>query len=145
MAEGASRGLSDEDMAREDEFLADVPFFNWGAFFMPPIWGIAHGDCPCILFYPLWVFVDNLLYNAWQNPSAIHIVLAVVTLMTTVAVMLGYGRISSPRSAHRAAERGDSLEHYLKVQKRWAWGMAVLAVAMVAFATWYNVNVRPFA
>ena len=138
-----SETLTEQDYSREEAFLADLPFINWGAFFMPPIWGAAHGDWPCILFYPLWIFVDNLLFNAWQNPSVLSIVLAVITAVVTAVLMLGYARISSPRSAHRAAERGDTLEHYLAVQKRWAWGMVLLALAMLAFATYYNLAIRP--
>lgn len=143
MAETTFAGLSEEDMAREDEFLADVPFLNLGALFMPPIWGIAHGDWPCILFYPLWVFADNLIFNAVQNPSALTILFAIITIVIALGLMFAYARISSPRSAHQAAERGDTLEHYLKVQRRWAVGMAVIAIAMLIFATWYNLNIRP--
>ncbi|MDD6785084.1 MAG: viscotoxin-A3 [Eggerthellales bacterium] len=144
MAGNSYQGLSDEDIAREEKFLADVPRFNWGAFFMAPIWGAAHGDWPCILFYPLWIFVDNLLFNAWLEPTAISVTLAVVTAVITAALMIGYARISSPRSAHRAADRGDTLEHYLKVEKGWAIGMAVIALAMLAFATYYNLTIRPY-
>ena len=67
-----------------------------------------------------------------------------VTAVITAALMIGYARISSPRSAHRAADRGDTLEHYLKVEKGWAIGMAVIALAMLAFATYYNLTIRPY-
>lgn len=144
MAEDSVRGLSNEDIAREEEFLADVPFLNWGALFMAPIWGAAHGDWPCILFYPLWIFVDNLLFNAWLEPTAISVTLAVITALITAVIMVGYARISSPRSAHRAADRGDTLEHYLKVQKRWAVAMGLIALVMLVFATYYNLTIRPY-
>lgn len=144
MSEALTEGiLSEDDIKREDAFLADVPFLNWGAFFMAPIWGIAHGDWPAILFYPLWIFCDNLVYAAYANPSVVNIVLAVVTLAIMAAVMLGYARVSSPRSAHRAAERGDTLEQYLHKEKRWAVGMALIAIVMLIAATWYNLCIRP--
>ena len=139
----ALQGLSEDDIQRENEFLADVPFINWGAFFMAPIWGIAHGDWPAILFYPLWIFCDNLLYSAWGNPTALNIALAAITLVVMAAVMIGYARVSSPRSAHRAAEAGDTLEQYLRREKHWAVGMALIAVAMLIAATWYNLCIRP--
>ena len=44
--------LTDEEIAREDEFLKGLPRFNIGAFLLPPIWGAAHGFWVTILFYP---------------------------------------------------------------------------------------------
>jgi hypothetical protein len=134
--------LSEEDIAREQEFLDEIPKISLGAFFMPPIWGIAHGDWPCILFYPLWIFCDNLLYNAWKYPTILSNILAILTIVLTAALMLGYARISSPRSAHRAAEQGKTLEAYLKSERIWAVTMIILAVAMLVFATWYNLTIR---
>lgn len=136
-------GLSENDIQRENEFLADIPFLNWGAFFMAPIWGIAHGDWPAVLFYPLWIFCDNLVYFAWMNPSTLNIVLAGVTLLVMGLIMLAYARVSSPRSAHRAAQQGYTLEQYLKREKQWAVGMAIIAIVMLALATWYNLCIRP--
>ena len=134
--------LSEDDIKREEAFLADVPFLNWGAFFMAPIWGIAHGDWPAILFYPLWIFCDNLVYSAWSNPTGASITLAVVTLVIMALVMVGYARVSSPRAAHRAAAAGYTLEQYLQRERRWAVGMALIAVAMLILATWYNLCIR---
>ncbi len=138
-----SETLTEQDYLREDEFLADVPSLNWGAFFMAPIWGMAHGDWPTLFFYPLWIFVDNLLYAAYAEPTVLSVVLAVITAVVTSLLMLAYARVSSPRSAHRAAERGKTLEEYLRAEKRWAIGMALIAIAMLIVATWYNLSVRP--
>ena len=135
--------LTDAEIERENKFLAGVPFFNWGAFFMPPVWGIAHGDWPTILFYPLWVFCDNLIYSAWANPRAVSITLAVLVTLIMLLVMLVYARLSSPRSAHRADEKGITRERYLQVERRWAVAMFVLAVIVVGLATWYNLAIRP--
>lgn len=139
----ARQRLSEDDLAREEAFLADVPFLNWGAFFMPPIWGIAHGDWPAILFYPLWIFCDNLLYSAWENPSLLNGALACIALAAMALVMVAYARVSSPRAAHRAAAAGDTLERYLRRERRWAVSMAGIALAMLVAATWYNLCIRP--
>jgi hypothetical protein len=54
-----------EDDARLEAIFADppapIPRFNWGAFFIPPIWGVANGQWPGVFFLPLWVFIDNML------------------------------------------------------------------------------------
>ena len=110
---------------------------------MAPIWGFAHGDWPAILFYPLWMFCDNLIYAAWENPSTLNVALAVLTGIIMLVAMVAYARVSSPRSAHRALERGETLEHYLKNEKRWAVGMALIAIVMLIAATYYNLNIRP--
>ena len=138
-----SEMLTVQDYSREDAFLADLPFLNWGALFMAPIWGFAHGDWPAILFYPLWIFCDNLLYTAWASPSVMSVLMAVLAVAIMAVLMVGYARVSSPRSAHRAAERGKTLEEYLRTEKRWAIGMALIAIVMLIVATWYNLCVRP--
>ena len=42
--------LTDEQIAREEEFLSGMPPLNVGALFLPPIWGPAHGMWATILF-----------------------------------------------------------------------------------------------
>ena len=69
-------------------------------------------------------------------------ILAVLTILITAAIMLGYARISSPRAAHRAAEQGKTLEAYLKSERIWAVAMIILALIMLVFATWYNLTIR---
>ncbi|MDO4182655.1 MAG: viscotoxin-A3 [Coriobacteriia bacterium] len=141
-AESASCGLSDEDIRQEEAFLRGVPFLNVGALFMPPIWGVAHGDWICVLFYPAWLFCDNLFYAAYSAPSVLSVVLAVVCGLVLTAVTFVYARISSPRSAHRAAARGIARERYLRTERFWAVGMVILGVIMIAAATWYNLCIR---
>ena len=53
-----------EEIKRAREMLKAVPKFNIGALFMPPIWGPAHGWWLAIVFYPLWLFADNVFYAA---------------------------------------------------------------------------------
>ena len=138
----ASEGLSDKDIKLEEEFLKGVPFLNWGALFMPPIWGVAHGDLITILFYPLWIFCDNLFFYSYSAPTPLSIVLSVIVFVVMALVTIVYARLSSPRSAHRAAEKGIARERYLRNERRWAVGMAVMAVILIAAATWYNLCVK---
>ena len=134
--------LTDEQIAEEEKFLEGVPRINWGAFFMPGIWGPAHGFWVSILFYPLWVFVDYLIYGAYINPQAWTIALAVIAIVVTFGVTYAFAVVSQPFAAHRAADRGISREEYLKRERIWAVVCIIIAIAALAWATYYNLEVR---
>lgn len=138
-----ARELTDEEIAREEDFLRDVPRVNVGALFLPPIWGPAHGFWITILFYPLWLFADNTLYSAYSAPNALSIALAVVVLALLVAVTAVFSIVSQPLAAHRAAERGVSRKKYLARQRVWAIACVIAGCAMIAGATYYNLVIRP--
>ncbi|HAM14713.1 MAG TPA: viscotoxin-A3 [Eggerthellaceae bacterium] len=134
--------LTDEQIAEEELFLEGLPRMNWGAFLMPGIWGPAHGFWVCILFYPLWVFIDYLIYGAYIAPTPLNIALAVGSSAVLFAVTLGFALVSQPLAAHRAANRGVSREQYLKRERIWAVVCLVIAIAALAWATYYNLEVR---
>ena len=56
--------LTDEQIAEEEKWLAGLPRVNWGALFMPGIWGPAHGFWVAILFY--------LCGCSWITSSSAH-------------------------------------------------------------------------
>ena len=134
--------LTDEQIAAEEKWLVGLPRVNWGALFMPGIWGPAHGFWVCILFYPLWLFADNLVFNAYKNPGTWQIVLAVVILAITIGLTIAFSIVSQPFAAHRAEARGISRETYLKRERIWAVVCLILAIVAVAWATYYNLEVR---
>ena len=134
--------LTDEQIAEEEKFLKGLPRVNLGALLMPGIWGPAHGMWVAILFYPLWVFVDNIIFNAYLNPEPIAIVLAVIVGVAMIAFSVAFAIVSQPFAAHRAENRGVSRETYLKRQRIWAIVSFVLAVIAIAWATYYNLEIR---
>ena len=134
--------LTDEQIAEEEKFLEGLPRVNLGALLMPGIWGPAHGLWVAILFYPLWVFVDNIIFNAYSNPEPFSIAFAVIVGAIMVAFSFGFAIVSQPLAAHRAENRGVSRETYLKRQRIWAIVSFVLAVVAVAWATYYNLEIR---
>ena len=134
--------LTNEQMAAEAEFLKGLPRFNLGAFLMPGIWGPAHGFWICILFYPLYIFLDYLLYAAYLNPEPWTIALAVISVVIFTVVSVGFSLVSQPIAAHRAADKGVSREEYLKRERIWAIVSIILAIAALAWATYYNLEVR---
>jgi len=65
--------LTDEQIKAEEEFMRGLPRFNVAAFLLPPIWGPAHGFWVTILYYPIWLFVDNLYHASPCHPARIQI------------------------------------------------------------------------
>ena len=134
--------LTDEQIAEEDRFLEGLPRMNWGAFFMPGIWGPAHGFWVCILFYPLWLFIDNMLYTAYSDPTPLSIGMAILCSILLAALTVAFAIVSQPFAAHRAEDKGMTREQYLKRERIWTVVSIVLAIAALAWATYYNLNVR---
>lgn len=133
-----------EDMAiimelPEDKPLYHIPAFNWGAFLMPPIWGAGHGQVFAVVLYPIWLMVDNLIWAALHGQASP--VLAAAALAGTLLFMFGYARTANHVGYMRVITR-LSPEEYVRRERVWTAAMAVIAVAMVAFATWYNLTMR---
>ncbi len=134
--------LTDEQIAQEEKFLKGLPRMNWGALLMPGIWGPAHGFWVSLLFYPLWLVADNLIFSAYVQPNPGSIAIAVLVGAVTVAFTVGFALVCQPIAAHRAEDRGISRAAYLKRERIWAVACLILAVAAVAWATYYNINIR---
>ena len=134
---------TDKEYAQEEEFLQGLPFFNWGALLMPPIWGPGHGEFLVILFYPMWLFVDNLIYAAVHECTPLSIVLAVAALAVILLATVAYGRLSQPKAAHAAADAGKTREEYLATERKWAVACGIIAVVFLVLATVYNLTIRP--
>ena len=134
--------LTDEQIAAEEKFMEGLPPLNIGALFMPGIWGPAHGFWVCILFYPLYLLADNLLFAAYTNGEAWSIAIAAIVAVLLLVVHIAFARVSGPLSAHRAESKGVSRETYLKRERIWAVVSIVLAIVALAWATYYNLNIR---
>lgn len=123
----------------KDKPLYHIPEFNWGAFLMPPIWGAGHGQVFAVVLYPLWLMVDNLMWGAIHGQSSP--VLAALALAGTLAFMFFYARTANYVGYMRVIT-SKSPEEYVAGERKWAVAMAVVAAAMIAFATWYNLTLR---
>lgn len=136
-------GLTDEQVAREKEFLKGLPRLNIAALFLPPVWGPAHGFWAAILFYPIWLFADNTFYAAWTERSPLAIVVAAVVFVSLTAGTVAFSLIGQPLAAHRAAARGTDRAVYMKHQRIWAIVSVIVGLGMIAAATYYNLVIRP--
>lgn len=135
--------LTDEQIAREEEFLEGIPRLNIAAFFLPPIWGPAQGLWASILFYPIWLFADNTFYAAFTERTVLSIVIALIVGVVLVGITVAFSLIGQPLAAHRAASRGVSKEDYLRRQRVWSIVCVIVGVIMLAAATYYNLVIRP--
>ena len=134
--------LTDEQFAQEEKFLEGLPRVNIGALVMPGIWGPAHGFWACILFYPLMIFIDYVVYGAYIKPEAWTIALAVIGVVIYVAVSVVFSIVSQPFAAHRAEAKGVSREQYLKRERIWAVVCVIILIIALAWATYYNLEIR---
>ena len=133
--------LTDEQIAQEEKFLEGLPRVNIGALVMPGIWGPAHGFWACILFYPLMIFIDYVVYGAYIKPEAWTIALAVIGVVIYVAVSVVFSIVSQPFAAHRAEAKGVSREQYLKRERIWAVVCVIVLIIALAWATYYNLEI----
>lgn len=116
-------------MSREPVDLPEgLPGFNWGAFFLAPIWGVAHGQWSGVFFLPLWVFVDNVLsgprpFGVWT------LVIGWSMALVTLGFQVGFARNANRYAWLRAGGR-TSLERFVRGQRAWAIAGGILFVAM---------------
>lgn len=145
MAEsGEYEGLTEDQVQAERAFLEGVPFLNIGAFLLPPIWGPAHGSWITVLWYPIWIFADDIFYSAWHYHSPLSVVIALLTFVALLVITFLFARLMQPRALHRAVdELGKTKEQYLAAERKWAIGCAIGGAVLIAGATYYNLVIRP--
>ncbi len=127
----------------QEQIMEGLPPINIAALFMPPIWGPANGIWLTILYYPVWLFADNLFYGAYSNPQPLTVVLSVVAAVVLALVTIVFARACQGYACQRALKMGKTKEQYLANQKKWAVAMVILAVVMIVLATYYNLVIRP--
>lgn len=119
------------DSPAEEPTQPELPPFNWGAFLMPPIWGVAHGQWAGVFFLPAWAFVDNVLrgeraFGVWT------LVLGAGMVLATLALQFAFAR-NANRVAWRHADGRLTVEAFVRRQRYWAVASALLAVGMAVW------------
>lgn len=128
-------------LLEKSEPLPHLPKMNWGAFFMPALWGPGHGQWYLILMYPILIFLDNIVYTAVQA-GGLYILLAVACLVCMLAFLIVYAR-GANMAGYLRVSHAKTVDEYLKGEKRWTWAMIAVAVVFIVFAAYYNIAVRP--
>ena len=103
-----------EVRAYKNALMEGLPPINLGALFMPPIWGPAHGIWVTILFYPMWLFADNLLYAAYSNPEPLSVTLAVLMAAILAAVTIILQEHLRDMRANVLLSEGKPKKHILR-------------------------------
>lgn len=132
-----------QEKTYREELMKGLMPINLGALFMPPIWGPANGIWITILYYPLWLFADNLFYEAFTNPTALSVIFSIVVALVLAVVTIVFARVSQGYACERAISLGKTKEWYIKRQRVWAIAMGILAAVMIGAATYYNLVIRP--
>ena len=115
--------------------LPRFPGFNWGAFLVPPIWGVAHGMWSGVFFLPLWAFVDSVIRGTAEMAVWVR-VLAWLTLAVTVGLQYEFGRTANRLAWRRACER-MTLQAFARRQRLWGFGGAAAFAALVGWVGVY--------
>ncbi len=143
MAHSEKQPQKSDFQKTQEKIMEGLPPINIGALFMPPIWGAAHGIWLAILYYPVWLLMDNLLYGAYSNPQPLTVGLAVLAAVALAFVTVVFARAGQGYACQRALKMGKTKEEYLASQRKWAVAMVIVAVVMIVAATYYNLVIRP--
>lgn len=122
---------------RNDRELPQVPSFNWGAFFMPMIWGPAHGLWAGAVLFPVWLFADSIIMSAYKNGGAL-VVAAVVVVALTLLFMFWFARTASIPAYLRMGHK-MTIPQFNARQRVWGIVGAVFFITLLALATYFNV------
>ncbi|MCL2025031.1 MAG: hypothetical protein FWG78_04580 [Coriobacteriia bacterium] len=139
----------------EDEPVPVLPKFHWGAFFMPPIWGAAHGVVIAgLVVLPLWLFLDNNIQSAvyrvgaatpfWTRMGVYF--LTVFCTLASIALMTWFGRTAWGLSWRREYHDGTSsrtFENFMRRERIWYWICIVLFILLLGVALYYWQAVLP--
>lgn len=138
----------------EGEPVPQLPKFNWGAFFMPPIWGPAYGVWAGMIVLPLWLFTDSVIRaavyglgpDAALSAKIVTYGLAVLIPVLTIALMAWVGSRGWGMAWKRVYKTGMSdvsFETFKKRQRIWAVCGALGFIALLMLAVLYWVYVLP--
>lgn len=133
----------EQEQKYRKELMKGLPPINLGALFMPPIWGPANGIWITILYYPLWLFADNLFYASFTDPSPLSVVFSIIVAVLLAAVTIVFARVSQGY-AWRARYLARTYQRVVyQASAHLAIAMGILAALMIFGATYYNLVIRP--
>lgn len=134
MSEPEPESKAATDLAGTDSETAirlEIPRFNWAAFLIPPIWGIANRQWWGVMFLPAWVFVDNML-RAESSLGVWTVVAGIGMAGTTVILQVFYARTADALALSKVKTIAE-YERYIKHRRIWRIAAVVVFLGMVAW------------
>lgn len=125
----------------DDDPVPVLPRFNIAAFVLPIIWGPANGQWIGAIFLPIWLFMDSIISTANTGGIPTQIAAPVVVVLT-LAFQAYFAKRANGVAFRRVCGR-VSVEQYKRQQRIWAIACVPVAAALLAWAVWYSVVVRP--
>ena len=125
----------------DDEPIPQLSRFNWAAFFLPPVWGPAHGQWAGAFFLPIWLFADSAIVAAVRQGGWMWIA-AIVVFSGTI----GFGYFFARRAngvAYRQVMDNVTLAEFDRRQRRWAWFCVPIGSALIAMGLYYDLVLAP--
>ncbi len=110
------------------ELPSDLPGFNWAAFLVPPVWGVAYGQWAGVFFLPAWAFVDNMIRGSYELGMQ-TVWLGWAMAGVTLVLQAGYARTANRIWWHRTRDH-EAVERYMRHQRYWAIGGAITLAVM---------------
>ena len=138
-----------------DEDIPQLPRFNWAAFFMPPIWGVAHGaPVAGLIVLPLWLFLDSNIQSAVYGVDAatplsmrigVYAMAGLIALLT-MALMVWFGKTGwgvAWRRQYGDGQSSTSMKQFVKEERRWYWVCIPLFFILLGYAIFYWITILP--
>lgn len=124
------------------EMPAELHRFNWGAFYLPLFWGIAHGSVPILTAVIISYLVPLGLATLVTNPDG----QAMLGVLVVSQIVTGFVRVWSGASANGLAWQREamitervtagkprySIERFASRQRVWAIVTAAVSVGAIA-------------
>lgn len=130
-----------EESSTTEPIRLEIPKFNWGAFFIPPVWGIANRQWWGVLFLPAWVFVDNML----RSESALGMWTTVAgcgMAAATLALQAVYARLADSLALCRVQTIAE-YDRYMRYRRAWAIAGGLAFAGMGVWITLFIVSGAP--
>ncbi len=134
------RLISGSLLLYDDEPLPVLPRFNLAAFFLPIIWGPAHGQWAGAFFLPIWLFADSSIAAAAERGGWLWIVAAAV-----MAGTLGFGAFFARKGnavAYRRVMGRMTVQEYTRRERIWAWICVPAGIALISWGLYFDLVLR---
>jgi hypothetical protein len=116
--------------------VPQLPRFNVAAFFLPPVWGPAHGLWVGAIFLPIWLFADGAVASA--SRGGIAAIGGVAVGVLTFAFQLFFAKRANGLAWSRVCDR-MGIDQFVRRERVWAFACVPLGIALLGWATYYRL------